>query len=146
MWFAPVYLFNHWWLYLLHRGTKNLWVLDSIHDSPNHKRRKKVDEYVGVLLKEMAAAVDPALEFSGNKNDGVFDCGIYVIKWMEMFDPDKMGMDGPLMPTWDNKRIGYGHAFCKDNVVRNLAEDVLQQSKGRKNERGKKKELKRSLD
>ncbi|MED6206465.1 hypothetical protein PIB30_026932 [Stylosanthes scabra] len=31
LWFVPVCLDEHWWLYLLHRNSEQLWVLDSIH-------------------------------------------------------------------------------------------------------------------
>ncbi|XLT23749.1 hypothetical protein HN873_055041 [Arachis hypogaea] len=63
-WFVPVCRDDHWWLYVLHRQTDNLWVLDSMHNGPNFERREKIDKYVGFLLQELAATVDPNVVFT----------------------------------------------------------------------------------
>ncbi|MED6139859.1 hypothetical protein PIB30_087892 [Stylosanthes scabra] len=70
-WLFPVCKNEHWWLYVLHRRTENLWVLDSMYTEPDSEYRKSIDNYVGVLLKDLAAFVDDTGPFNG---DG-FDCG-----------------------------------------------------------------------
>ncbi|XLS86564.1 hypothetical protein HN51_036730, partial [Arachis hypogaea] len=63
-WFVLVCRDDHWWLYILHRKTDNLWVLNSMHNGPHSERREKIDKYVGFLLQKLAATVDPNVVFT----------------------------------------------------------------------------------
>ncbi|MED6199430.1 hypothetical protein PIB30_075861 [Stylosanthes scabra] len=142
-WFVPVCQRDHCWLYVLHRKSENLWVLDSVNKESNSYRRKTIDAYVGMMLKDLAAFVDNEIIFTGDGYDccyepsigtqpNTWDSGIYIIKWMEMWDPNSMTDDAPLMPRWDNndlqhirKELVMDMLFCKDNVSRELVDGVL---------------------
>ncbi|MED6127209.1 hypothetical protein PIB30_085855 [Stylosanthes scabra] len=108
-WLFPVCKNEHWWLYVLHRRTENLWVLDSMYTEPDSEYRKSIDNYVGVLLKDLAAFVDDTGPFNGDgfdcgyeqvngKQPNTWDCGVYVLKWMQMWDPKSLGDEAPPLP------------------------------------------------
>ncbi|XLU43143.1 hypothetical protein S245_037957, partial [Arachis hypogaea] len=102
-WFVPVCRDDHWWLYVLHRKTDNLWVLDSMHSDPHSERREKIDKYV---LRAMSVAMkqgskNSQMGKSRDENEERWDCGIYVIKWMKMWDPKSLAEDELNMPIWN---------------------------------------------
>ncbi|XLT65842.1 hypothetical protein HN873_022281 [Arachis hypogaea] len=158
-WFVPVCRDDHWWLYVLHRKTDNLWVLDSMHNGPHSERREKIDKYVGFLLQELAATVDPNVVFTAEgyeccyetrlqKQPNGWDCGIYVIKWMEMWDPKSLADDELNMPIWTTthlqqiwKEIVTDILICKDNICRSEVDGVLNVPCRHMEDRGKKKTL-----
>ncbi|XLT65022.1 hypothetical protein HN873_021461 [Arachis hypogaea] len=89
-----------------------------MHNRPDSKWQKKVDRYTGLLLQELAAIVDESIAFTWEgleccyvlrilkqpngymDSRGIIekDCGIYVIKWMEMWDPNNMVEDESNIP------------------------------------------------
>ncbi|XLT43971.1 hypothetical protein HN873_036575 [Arachis hypogaea] len=153
-WFVPVCRDDHWWLYVLHRKTDNLWVLDSMHSGPHSECRDKIDKYV------LASTVDPNIVFTAEgyeccyetrlqKQPNGWDCGIYVIKWMEMWDPKSLAEDELNMPIWNTiselqqirKEIVTDILLCKDNISRSEINGVLNVPCRHLEDRGKKKNL-----
>ncbi|XLT86874.1 hypothetical protein HN873_008627, partial [Arachis hypogaea] len=150
---------DHWWLYVLHRKTDNLWVLDSMYSGPHSKRREKIDKYVGFLLQELATTIDPNIVFTAEgyeccyeirlqKQPNGWDYGIYVIKWMEMWDPKSLAEDELNMPIWNKaqlqqiqKEIVTDILICKDNISRSEIDGVLNVPCRHVKDRGKKKNL-----
>ncbi|MED6208268.1 hypothetical protein PIB30_043475 [Stylosanthes scabra] len=74
------------------------------------------DAKTGVLLKDLAASVDDTGPFNGDgydcgyeqvndKQPNTWDCGVYVLKWMQMWDPNSLGDEAPPLPHWNNVEL-----------------------------------------
>ncbi|MED6146619.1 hypothetical protein PIB30_036207 [Stylosanthes scabra] len=63
--FAPVLYSHHWWLYVLDVDNKQFYVVDSVFGTNSSQQRNKPHRFVP----------NPT------------DCGVYVMKWMELLDP-----------------------------------------------------------
>ncbi|MED6117428.1 hypothetical protein PIB30_109899, partial [Stylosanthes scabra] len=61
---APVVYSNHWWLYVLDVDNKEFYIIDSVHGINPNQQRAKLHRF----------APNP------------YDCGVYVMKWMELLD------------------------------------------------------------
>ncbi|MED6126764.1 hypothetical protein PIB30_081681 [Stylosanthes scabra] len=71
--FAPALYSNHWWLYVLDVQHKEFYIADSVYGiAPNQNRNK--------LHRFALRCVDVP------KQPNPTDCGVYVMKWMELLD------------------------------------------------------------
>ncbi|KAL4393541.1 hypothetical protein AHAS_Ahas02G0062300 [Arachis hypogaea] len=66
LWFAPVYIDRHWWLYAFEIAQKRLWVLDSMNIGVPNNERVKVHAYAARLIEDMAKVSMPAYEHTEN--------------------------------------------------------------------------------
>ncbi|MED6174459.1 hypothetical protein PIB30_069215 [Stylosanthes scabra] len=108
-WFVPTCNRAHWYLYALHIPTKNLFVLDSMHDEPFDDLRKIIDNYVSKIIKEMLKITVPKSDFEGYgkscqyvtvpKQPNNNDCGLFVILFMQEWNGRS------LLKDYDNETL-----------------------------------------
>ncbi|MED6170919.1 hypothetical protein PIB30_035790 [Stylosanthes scabra] len=72
--FAPVIYSGHWWMYVLDKEKKTFFVVDS-------KRKGQHDRPTIGLC---------GVPFTPDKRHKEYDCGTFVMKWMEVLDPTKL--------------------------------------------------------
>ncbi|XP_020971842.1 uncharacterized protein LOC110268985 [Arachis ipaensis] len=105
-WLIPICLNNHWCLYAFEVAKKRMLVLDPMHSEAPDAGRNKLDAYAGRLVEDMAKVAIPSYERTTHgpprayakvpKQPNSYDCGIYVIKFMERWTEDGQ------LDAWDN--------------------------------------------
>ncbi|RYR00649.1 hypothetical protein Ahy_B07g088778 [Arachis hypogaea] len=89
--FAPVCHSHHWWLWFADTRNRKFYIVDSLHKKSPSDARTALNTFVymlGELLKSKdkdREIVAPYLHISGQKTS--YDCAIYVMKWLEIFEP-----------------------------------------------------------
>ncbi|MED6207551.1 hypothetical protein PIB30_036798 [Stylosanthes scabra] len=71
--FAPVVFSNHWWLYVLDVDNKEFYIVDSMYSIAPNQQRNKLHRFA-LRCVEVPKQPNPT------------DCGVYVMKWMELLD------------------------------------------------------------
>ncbi|MED6174497.1 hypothetical protein PIB30_069586 [Stylosanthes scabra] len=106
--FAPVIYSGHWWVYVLDKEKKTFFVVDSKRkDAPNNDRTRinkfavnMIDQllfYAGYhsLLTKGTRSKPPQISWFPryqqiHEQPNAYDCGTFVMKWMEVLDPSKL--------------------------------------------------------
>ncbi|RYQ85293.1 hypothetical protein Ahy_B10g104812 [Arachis hypogaea] len=100
----------HWWLYAYDIYEKRLFVLDSLYKEAKGDR-VQLDIYASKLIQQMVSIAVPNYELP--KNDPIpiylnllrqsnnYDCGLFVIKWVEMWNPSSIEINVSNMPEWE---------------------------------------------
>ncbi|QHO56879.1 uncharacterized protein DS421_3g77500 [Arachis hypogaea] len=78
--FAPVCLSDHWWLWIADTRKKKFYIVDPVHNKSPTEERTVLNTFVD-KDREIVA---PYLHISGQKTS--YDCAIYVMKWLEIFE------------------------------------------------------------
>ncbi|MED6177136.1 hypothetical protein PIB30_095087 [Stylosanthes scabra] len=96
--FASALYSSHWWLYVLDVENKEFYIVDSVYGiAPNQMRNKLHRFACNVLNQSRVWAGVPSILMKGTialqlrcmdvpKQPNPTDCGIYVMKWMELLD------------------------------------------------------------
>ncbi|RYR02980.1 hypothetical protein Ahy_B06g081817 [Arachis hypogaea] len=91
--FVPICNGAHWWLWIVDVNKKKFYVIDPINKLPKDipDSRKKLNKFVGLIISQMRVytGVEPLME-DGVGVEADYDCGIYVMKWLETIDPQKI--------------------------------------------------------
>ncbi|KAL4275437.1 hypothetical protein AHAS_Ahas20G0107100 [Arachis hypogaea] len=101
--FVPICNGAHWWLWIADVNKKKFYMLDPVNKLPEDipDSRKKLNKFIGLIISQMRvyAGAEPLMldglgveaEYillNGQRTD--YDCGIYVMKWLEIIDPQKI--------------------------------------------------------
>ncbi|RYR04063.1 hypothetical protein Ahy_B06g083602 [Arachis hypogaea] len=101
--FVPICNGGHWWLWIADVKKKAFDVLDPINKMKDEipDLRIKLNKFVGFIVSQMRvyAGTEPLIEdgdgveaeyirLSGQQTN--YDCGIYIMKWLETNDPQKI--------------------------------------------------------
>ncbi|KAL4306849.1 hypothetical protein AHAS_Ahas16G0219400 [Arachis hypogaea] len=79
--FAPVCHSQHWWLWFVDTRKRKFYIVDPYHTkSPSNERT-----VLNTFVDKDREIVAPYLHISGQKTS--YDCAIYVMKWLEIFEP-----------------------------------------------------------
>ncbi|RYR14956.1 hypothetical protein Ahy_B04g071678 [Arachis hypogaea] len=101
--FVPICNGAHWWLWIADVNKKKFYMLDHVNkpkkDIP--ESRVKLNKFVGLIFSQMRvyAGAEPLMDdglgeeaeyiqLNGQRTN--YDCGIYVMKWLETIDPQKI--------------------------------------------------------
>ncbi|MED6210301.1 hypothetical protein PIB30_062813 [Stylosanthes scabra] len=108
-WFVLTCNRGHWYLYALHIPTKNLFVLDSMHNKPFDDLRKIIDDYASKMIKEILKIALPKCDFKGYGNSCQYvavpkqpnnnDYSLFVILFMQEWN------GGSLLKDYDNETL-----------------------------------------
>ncbi|QHN81253.1 ubiquitin-like-specific protease 1A [Arachis hypogaea] len=100
----------HWWLYAYDIYENRLFVLDSLYKKAKGDR-VHLDIYASKLIQQMVSIAVPNYELP--KNDPIpiylnlprqsnnYDCRLFVIKWVEMWNPSSIEINVSNMPEWE---------------------------------------------
>ncbi|RYR20341.1 hypothetical protein Ahy_B03g065448 [Arachis hypogaea] len=110
--FVPVCYSGHWWLWLIDTIKQRCHILDPLHKKAPGEERKKVNKFTGYVFSRLItyAGGKPLkkgkkekeikssyVKISGQKSS--YDCAIYVMKWMELIEPENIKKG---KYEWDN--------------------------------------------
>ncbi|MED6124555.1 hypothetical protein PIB30_059989 [Stylosanthes scabra] len=96
--FAPTLYSNHWWLYVLDVQHKEFYIVDSVYGIAPNQNRNKLHRFACNVLNQLRVrAGAPSILKKGTialqlrcvdvpKQPNPTDCGVYVMKWMELLD------------------------------------------------------------
>ncbi|XP_027935606.1 uncharacterized protein LOC114190775 isoform X4 [Vigna unguiculata] len=111
--FAPTIFEEHWSCYVLEPKDKTLYVLDSMHDKFSTSK-KNLDDATKRRFEELLVLMNPGstkenvsitlvyADVPRQKN--IHDCGIYVLKYMEIWDGSVKWQD-KTMPDYEYKEM-----------------------------------------
>ncbi|QHN79188.1 ubiquitin-like-specific protease [Arachis hypogaea] len=109
LWFFPVCITHHWWVYAFDVSRKRLFVLDSIPNRPHDTFWSRLDAYAARLIEDMAQVAIPTYKptqqgmpctyTSVPVQPNGFDCGVYAINFMEYWT------EGRNLNDWDYMRL-----------------------------------------
>ncbi|MED6163079.1 hypothetical protein PIB30_076493 [Stylosanthes scabra] len=103
--FAPVLYSGHWWMYVFDKLKKTFFVVDSRQKNNDRRRINKfagniIDQllvYAGYhsLLTKGTRSKPPQVSWfpryvSIHEQPNAYDCGTFLMKWMEVLDPTKL--------------------------------------------------------
>ncbi|MED6151102.1 hypothetical protein PIB30_079077 [Stylosanthes scabra] len=106
--FAPIIYSGHWWMYVLDKEKKTFFVVDSkCKDAPSGDRTR-INKFAGNMIDQLLVyAGYHSLLTKGTRSKppqiswfpryqqiheqpNAYDCGTFVMKWMEVLDPTKL--------------------------------------------------------
>ncbi|MED6140748.1 hypothetical protein PIB30_096409 [Stylosanthes scabra] len=93
--FAPVIYSGHWWMYVLDKEKKTFFVVDSKRKDAPSSDRTRINKFAGNMIDQLLVyAGYHSLLTKGTRSKppqiSWYDCGTFVIKWMEVLDPTKL--------------------------------------------------------
>ncbi|MED6105886.1 hypothetical protein PIB30_000014 [Stylosanthes scabra] len=114
--FAPVLYENHWWLYVLDVENRKFYALDSLNrKSPGGDRNKlgrfamRVHAGATTLFPNMTKNVGShsflAKYIPVPRQPNAHDCGIYVLKYMDIVNPSLLGKRNFTVPVWTEAEL-----------------------------------------
>ncbi|KAL4329263.1 hypothetical protein AHAS_Ahas13G0282600 [Arachis hypogaea] len=87
--FAPVCHSHHWWLWLVDTTKRKFYIVDPLHNKSPSDARTVLNTFVGYVISRIKdkdrEIVAPYLHILGQKTS--YDCALYVMKWLEIFEP-----------------------------------------------------------
>ncbi|QHO07013.1 uncharacterized protein DS421_14g459890 [Arachis hypogaea] len=101
--FAHVCHSGHWWLWLINTTKRKCHILDPLHKKAPSDERKDINKFTGYVFSRLItyAGREPLqkgenekkikssyVKISGQKTS--YDCAIYVMKWMELIEPENI--------------------------------------------------------
>ncbi|MED6215047.1 hypothetical protein PIB30_109495, partial [Stylosanthes scabra] len=132
--FAPILYSHHWWLYVLDVMNKKFYVLDSKNSEPRRGDRNKLNRFASNILDQMRVRAGAETMFPRMtrnmvthslfpkyirvpKQPNAFDCGIYVLEYMDIVNPIHLGRKNFNVPVWAEDEL---QRFREDFVERIL--------------------------
>ncbi|MED6176743.1 hypothetical protein PIB30_091150, partial [Stylosanthes scabra] len=122
--FAPVLYQEHWWMYILDVLHRRFYVVDSKKITCPSSDRRNMNRFAGniidqvmvyagtssLLLKEtktrprQVSLFPRYIEINQQPND--YDCGTFVMKWMDVLDPTKLDESNPYpIDVWTTEEL-----------------------------------------
>ncbi|XP_052109354.1 uncharacterized protein LOC110274863 [Arachis duranensis] len=118
--FAPVCHSGHWWLWLINTRKRKCQILDPLHKKAPSDERKDINKFTGYVFsrlityaggkplekgekeKEIKASY---VKISGQKTS--YDCAIYVIKWLELIEPENIKKGKYEWDNWTQEEVDH---------------------------------------
>ncbi|MED6163965.1 hypothetical protein PIB30_085081 [Stylosanthes scabra] len=115
--FAPILYSHHWWLYVLDVTNKKFYILDSKNGEPRRGDRNKLNRFASNVLDQMRGRAGAETMFPRMtrnmvthylfpkyirvpKQPNAFDCGVYVLKYMDIVNPSLLEKKNFTAPVW----------------------------------------------
>ncbi|QHN84905.1 uncharacterized protein DS421_16g532770 [Arachis hypogaea] len=118
--FAPVCYSGHWWLWLIDTTKRRCHILDPLHKKAPSEERKKLNKFTGYVFSRLItyASGEPLkkrekekeikssyVKISGQKSS--YDCAIYVMKWMELIEPENIKKGKYEWDNWPQEEVDH---------------------------------------
>ncbi|KAL4292989.1 hypothetical protein AHAS_Ahas18G0083200 [Arachis hypogaea] len=139
--FAPVCYSGHWWLWVIDTTKWRCRILDPLHKKAPSDERKQLNKFTGYVFSRLRAYAggEPLqkdekekeikasyVKISGQKSS--YDCGIYVMKWLELIELENIKKGKYEWDNWkqeeaDHYRVEYASRilFSEMNKERDQA-------------------------
>ncbi|KAL4329765.1 hypothetical protein AHAS_Ahas13G0332800 [Arachis hypogaea] len=93
----------HWWLYAYDIYEKILFVLDSLYKEAKGDRSKLIQQMVSIAVPNYELPKNDPIPIYLNlpRQSNNYDCGLFVIKWVEMWNPSSIEINVSNMPEWE---------------------------------------------
>ncbi|KAL4357327.1 hypothetical protein AHAS_Ahas09G0175600 [Arachis hypogaea] len=127
--FAPVCHSDHWWLWLADTRKQKFYIVDPYHTKSPFDKRTSLNTFIGYVISRIRdkEIEPPYLNISGQKTS--YDCAIYVMKWLEIIQPENIKR---LKYEWDNWtqdevdyfRVEYASRILFHEMNQNKAEAI----------------------
>ncbi|MED6163340.1 hypothetical protein PIB30_078921 [Stylosanthes scabra] len=122
--FAPVLYQQHWWMYILDVKKKNFYIMDSKNITCPSTDRRNINKFVSNIIDQVMVYVGASsflaketktrlrqislfpryIEIYQQPNE--YDCGTFVMKWMEVLDPTKLDAKNPYpIDSWTTEDL-----------------------------------------
>ncbi|RYR09973.1 hypothetical protein Ahy_B05g078417 [Arachis hypogaea] len=118
--FVPVCHLGHWWLWLINTTKRKCHILDPLHKKAPSDERKQVNKFTGYVFSRLItyAGGEPLqkgenekeikssyVKISGQKTS--YDCVIYVMKWMELIEPENIKKGKYEWDNWPHEEVDH---------------------------------------
>ncbi|QHO08839.1 uncharacterized protein DS421_14g476190 [Arachis hypogaea] len=101
--FAPVCHSGHWWLWLINTRKRKCHILDPLHKRAPSDERKDINKFTkGENEKKIKSSY---VKISGQKTS--YDCAIYVMKWMELIEPENIKKGKYEWDNWPQEEVDH---------------------------------------
>ncbi|RYQ87467.1 hypothetical protein Ahy_B09g094986 [Arachis hypogaea] len=118
--FAPVCHSGHWWLWLINTTKQKCHILDPLHKKAPSDERKDINKFTGYVFSRLItyAGGEPLqkgenekkikasyVKISSQKTS--YDCAIYVMKWMELIEPENIKKGKYEWDNWPQEEVDH---------------------------------------
>ncbi|RYQ83494.1 hypothetical protein Ahy_B10g102179 [Arachis hypogaea] len=118
--FVPVCYSGHWWLWVIDTTKRRCRILDPLHKKAPSNERKQLNKFTGYVFSRLRAYAggEPLqkdekekeikasyVKISGQKSS--YDCGIYVMKWLELIEPENIKKGKYECDNWKQEEADY---------------------------------------
>ncbi|RYR64601.1 hypothetical protein Ahy_A03g010677 [Arachis hypogaea] len=118
--FAPVCYAGHWWLWLINTRKRKCQILDPLHKKAPTDERKAINKFTGYVFSRLItyAGGEPLqkgerekeikslyVKISGQKTS--YDCAVYVMKWMEIIEPENIKKGKYQWDNWPQEEVDH---------------------------------------
>ncbi|QHO11416.1 uncharacterized protein DS421_15g497890 [Arachis hypogaea] len=118
--FAPVCYSGHWWLWVIDTTKRRCRILDPLHKKAPSDERKQLNKFTGYVFSKLRAYAggEPLqkdekekeikasyVKISGQKSS--YDCGIYVMKWLELIEPENIKKGKYEWDNWKQEEVDH---------------------------------------
>ncbi|QHO23052.1 uncharacterized protein DS421_12g360300 [Arachis hypogaea] len=118
--FAPVCYLGHWWLWVIDTTKWRCRILDPLHKKAPSDERKQLNKFTGYVFSRLRAYAggEPLqkdekekeikasyVKISGQKSS--YDCGIYVMKWLELIEPENIKKGKYEWDNWKQEEVDH---------------------------------------
>ncbi|RYR74264.1 hypothetical protein Ahy_A02g008910 [Arachis hypogaea] len=131
--FAPVCHSQHWWLWLADTRKRKFYIVDPYHTKSPFDERTTLNTFIYMLgaplkSRDKDKEIEPLyLHISGKKTS--YDCTIYVMKWLEIFEPTNIKRRKYEWDNWtqhevDHFRVEYASRILFHDMNLDKAEAI----------------------
>ncbi|RYR29643.1 hypothetical protein Ahy_B01g054091 [Arachis hypogaea] len=118
--FAPVCYSGHWWLWVIDTRKRRCRILDPLHKKAPSDERKELNKFIGYVFSRLRAYAggEPLqkdkkekeikasyVKISGQKSS--YDCGIYVMKWLKLIEPENIKKGKYEWDNWKQEEVDH---------------------------------------
>ncbi|RYR48727.1 hypothetical protein Ahy_A07g034804 [Arachis hypogaea] len=96
--FAPVCHSGHWWLWLINTTKRKCHILDPLHKKAPSDERKDINKFTGYVFSRL-------ITYAGG--EPLYDCAIYVMKWMELIEPENIKKGKYEWDNWPQEEVDH---------------------------------------
>ncbi|RYR25686.1 hypothetical protein Ahy_B02g059645 [Arachis hypogaea] len=118
--FVPVCYSGHWWLWVIDTRKRRCHILDPLHKKAPSNERKQLNKFTAYVFSRLRAYAggEPLqkdekekeikasyVKISGQKSS--YDCGIYVMKWLELIEPENIKKGKYEWDNWKQEEVDH---------------------------------------
>ncbi|RYR00237.1 hypothetical protein Ahy_B07g088343 [Arachis hypogaea] len=118
--FAPVCYSGHWWLWVIGTTKRRCRILDPLHKKAPSDERKQLNKFTAYVFSRLRAYAGGKplqkdekekeikasyVKISGQKSS--YDCGIYVMKWLELIEPKNIKKGKYEWDNWKQEEVDH---------------------------------------